>query len=518
MQPSNANLPACRSIPVTLLIQLADKMAALLLSVLPICNCRFVTTRTAGCKPAARFYRSVHLSREGSRLWHSGPPRARVSWRHRRSPDFRLPRFQHGATTEITFIGSDLESAGTLWTSFPADAKRVGVATDEKVTYRIAPAKDVSVGVYGIRLFASNGVSNLRLVMIDDLPSAPASETNGTREAAQPLTWPIAVNGACNEQGFDYFKIHAAKGQRVSIEIVAARLGSRLDSVLRVLDAKGRELAYNDDGLGLRGDSRIAFQAPDAADYLIEVRDVNYGGGSEFSYRLRVGTFPFAITAFPLAAEQGTTARFDLIGPDMPSTRITAGMPTNTPVLVLAAPARQGAGSGFARVLASQITEALEQEPNDTPAGANKVSLSAAINGRFEKLKDRDWFEFSLSKKQRLTFKAQTRSLGSPCDVAMQLHDADGKKLAQSNVSSGDEGTLTHNFTEPGKYRLLIEEATSASGPLMNYRIEAEEAAGYALTLDNDKVDAARGGHIRAESEHRARRLQRSRGSRRRRH
>src|ERR1041384_1954840 len=117
---------------------------------------------------------------------------------------------------------------------------------------------------------------------------------------------------------------------------------------------KGRELAHNDDGVGLRGDSRIAFQAPETADYLIELRDVNYGGGSEFSYRLRIGTFPFAVTAFPLAAEQGSSARFDLIGPDMPATRVTVSAPTNTPAFALAASTR--GGSSFVRVLASRST------------------------------------------------------------------------------------------------------------------------------------------------------------------
>ena len=40
----------------------------------------------------------------------------------------------------------------------------------------------------------------------------------------------------------DYFRFHASKGERISIDIAAARLGSSLDSVIEILDAQGNAI------------------------------------------------------------------------------------------------------------------------------------------------------------------------------------------------------------------------------------------------------------------------------------
>jgi hypothetical protein len=243
---------------------------------------------------------------------------------------------------------------------------------------------------------------------------------------------------------YDWFEFSANKGQRVSVETVAARLGSKMDSVLRIVNAAGRELARNDDAPGMSGDSVLNFAAPATGDYFIEVRDVNYGGGSSFFYRLRVGVSPLANSPF-FVSKDGATR------------------------------------------------EVIEREPNDTAAKATKTFLTNGINGRFDKAGDRDWYEFAARKGERLEFRAATRSLGSPCDAVLQIHSADGKRLARSNPSAADEGVVTHSFTNNGIYRLAVEEATGAFGSNMNYRIMAKPAAGFALTLDTDLVNVAPG-------------------------
>ena len=48
-----------------------------------------------------------------------------------------------------------------------------------------------------------------------------------------------------------------------------------------------------------------------------------------------------------------------------------------------------------------------------------------------QKAKDRDCFQFTAQKDQRLVFHGKTRSLGSPCDLYLRLETADGQKLAQ---------------------------------------------------------------------------------------
>ncbi len=337
-----------------------------------------------------------------------------------------------GVPTEITLSGSDLADAKQLWTSFPARVESLGEA-------RFRVTADAPIGIGAVRVFGSNGVSGFGFVALDELPTMAEARTNGTKATAQVIEFGSAVDGRCEELGYDWFKFHVNKGQPVSVETVAARLGSKLDSVLRVVNDSGRELTRNDDLPGASGDSYLSFTAPETGDYFIEVRDVNYGGSSSFFYHLRVGNFP------PLLS----TAK---------NTRVVP-----------------------------------EKEPNDTAAKATKVSFTDGINGRFDKPNDRDVYAFTARQGERLEFRAATRSLGSPCDATLQLDSADGKRLARSNPSAADEGVLTHSFTSNGTYRLTVEEVTGASGSNMIYRLTTRPAAGFALTLDTDRVNVAPG-------------------------
>ena len=342
-----------------------------------------------------------------------------------------------GVPTEIILSGSFLSDATQLWTSFPAKVERVGEA-------RFRITADAPPGLGALRAFGSNGVSNLGFIMIDDLPTAAESKTNKTRATAQSLKVDSALDGRCDELTYDWFKLRLNKGQRVSIETVAARLGSKLDSVLRVINPAGRELARNDDAPGQSGDSQLNFTAPETGEYFVELRDVNYGGGSSFFYHLRVGSSPLANVSFLKSGAHST------------------------------------------HVIS-------EREPNDTAAKATKVSLTEAINGRFDRAGDRDCYQFPAHKGERVEFRAATRSLGSACDAVLQLDSTDGKRLARSNPSSADEGVLTYSFPSNGTYRLTVEEATGAFGSNMIYRIATSPAAGFALTLDNDRVNVASG-------------------------
>jgi hypothetical protein len=58
--------------------------------------------------------------------------------------------------------------------------------------------------------------------------------------AAQMLTLPVTVNGRLGKGEHHDFRFRARKGQRVTVEVNARRLGSELDSYVEVLDAQGQ--------------------------------------------------------------------------------------------------------------------------------------------------------------------------------------------------------------------------------------------------------------------------------------
>jgi hypothetical protein len=404
-----------------------------------------------------------------------------------------------GRTVELTLHGSGLDSATALWTSIAAEAKFVGGAGDHAIC-RLTLAPEAQAGVAALRVAARGGVSNLHLFMVDDLPTVAEQGGNSTPAGAQEIAPPVAVDGACEALGFDYYKFHAKRGQRLSVEVVATRLGSPLDPVVRLLDSAGRELRWCDDGPGAGGDCRFVHTFDAEGQYLIELRDVSYDGGPAYRYRLRVGDFPLAAVPFPLGGKRGTTGMFSLLGEaceGVPPALVALPQDGKRFGLSARRPGTAG-GCGFARVVVGDLDETTEAEPNDTPDAATPLALPGAVNGRFETPGDVDCYAVAARTGDRLTFRARSRSLGSPCDVTMQWSRKGGGKLAESKVAEGTaEASLDATAPEDGTYVLRIEELSRAGGPALAYRIEGEPyRAGFALSVEADKFDAKPGGEI----------------------
>ncbi len=91
----------------------------------------------------------------------------------------------------------------------------------------------------------------------------------------------------------DVFRFHAAAGTRVAAEVIAARRGSALDSLLTLYNSDGRILATNDDArVGPNGelssDSLIEYTIPAEGDYFLALVDAQDLAGPAHVYRLRI--------------------------------------------------------------------------------------------------------------------------------------------------------------------------------------------------------------------------------------
>jgi hypothetical protein len=80
-------------------------------------------------------------------------------------------------------------------------------------------------------------------------------------------------------------------------EVYARRMGSPLDSLLRLTDQSGQILAWNDDEKDIESglithhaDSYLTARLPKTGEYTVEVSDAQGHGGPEYFYWLRVGS------------------------------------------------------------------------------------------------------------------------------------------------------------------------------------------------------------------------------------
>jgi len=151
-------------------------------------------------------------------------------------------------------------------------------------------------GILPISVHQGKRVSNRVPFAVDTLPECLQQEPNDEPGKAQSVALPIIVNGRMDEPGDrDVFGFAGRAGDEIVAEVYARRLGSPLDSRLKLTDAAGKQLALNDDhtdrGSGLithHADSRLSATLPADGTYYVSLGDAQQKGGSEYGYRLRI--------------------------------------------------------------------------------------------------------------------------------------------------------------------------------------------------------------------------------------
>ena len=162
---------------------------------------------------------------------------------------------------------------GVVRTDAPIDDKAKKYALTATVTI----AADAPHGVHAFRVYTPLGVSNLLRFAVSSLPERPEQEPNEPG-APQKVTLPAAIVGALATPGdVDAFEFAARAGEEMVFQVVARPIGSRLDSVLRIRDVKGRVIAENND-FDLNRDSVLAWRFVDAGTYVLTMEDVEHGG------------------------------------------------------------------------------------------------------------------------------------------------------------------------------------------------------------------------------------------------
>ncbi len=158
-------------------------------------------------------------------------------------------------------------------------------------------AAALTPGVHPLILAKGSPDCNLVPFEVGDLPEIQEARSHGAPSSAQALTLPVIVNGRIDAPGqWDVYRFEAAAGDEVVAQVRARRLGSPLDSLLLLTDAKGAQIAVNDDsgsnqddGLETHhADSYIRARLPAAGTYYLHLGDIQQQGGPEYAYRLRV--------------------------------------------------------------------------------------------------------------------------------------------------------------------------------------------------------------------------------------
>jgi hypothetical protein len=377
-------------------------------------------------------------------------------------------------------------------------------AIAETVIVKVTLAADAEPGPREIRLGTPNGVSNPLLFCVGQLPefSAPAAkapnpEVDRFRErlGRQPkrdsareevrVTLPAIVNGQIMPGEVDRCRFSARQGQPLVAAVSARELIPYLpdavpgwfQATLALYDAQGKELAYDDD-FRFHPDPVLHYEIPKDGDYVIEIKDSIYRGREDFVYRIALGELPFVTSIFPLGGPTGARTTVAMKGWNLPETSMTTepGEPGIQPLSMRKA----GFVSNRVPFAADTLPEGQDQEPNNLPASAQKVSLPVIVNGHMDAPGDWDVFRFDGRAGDEIVAEVYARRLDSPLDSMIKLTDAGGAQLAvNDDYEDRASGLNTHHadsflslrLPANGTYYLHLGDTQRKGGAEYAYRL-----------------------------------------------
>jgi hypothetical protein len=180
-----------------------------------------------------------------------------------------------GVKTKLRLVGFNLPKEATASITLPGDAP-------EGPTWTMLD-------------LGKDQRSNAVPIVVNRLPEIlEAAGDNNSFKTAQKIRVPAGISGCIEkENDVDCYAFEAKAGERFSFAVLAQGQQSKLDSILRLRNAKGVRLIENDDSPDENGfnrtDSRIEdWVAPAAGRYTIEIGDVHQRGGPAFVYFLKV--------------------------------------------------------------------------------------------------------------------------------------------------------------------------------------------------------------------------------------
>lgn len=218
------------------------------------------------------------------------PPRFTVAW-----PLGVVP----AKTTRLTLRGFKLDTATTVRVHDPKGSARllgkrkvgarpqdVGRIGDTEADVEVILSAGYPGRTVTVAPVSDAGEGPGQPLLVERVPVVAEKEPNDGFRQAQRVVLPQEIQGQINrDQDVDLYRFEGRAGQKIILEIHAARYGSALDSILTLYDAGGGILASNDDIPGST-DSRIAHTLPKTGTYYVGVVDANDSGGAGYVYRL----------------------------------------------------------------------------------------------------------------------------------------------------------------------------------------------------------------------------------------
>jgi hypothetical protein len=388
---------------------------------------------------------------------------------------------------------------------FAEDERNPAVRSQAELVFaEITVEPDARPGRREIRVITKRGVSNALPFYVGQVPEVArkpmktcqlpvlgkeslAQRKRPPEEEELRVTLPCTVNGQIAPGEVNRYRFAADKGQRLVLQVqaralipyVADGVPGWFQAVLKLYDANGREVAYNDD-FRSNPDPLIYYEVPEDGEYVLTINEALFRGRESFVYRITMGELPFVTSVFPLGGRAGESLDIEFEGWNLERTGMAVPLDAGVQGNQWIAATSGEFVSNFLPLALSELPECLAQEPNDQPAAAQKVTLPVIVNGRAELPGDWDVFEVEGTAGQTVVAEVHARRLGSPFDSFVKVTNEQGQIIALNDdhydAASGlntdhADSYLMVTFPTDGKYFVHIGDTRQHAGTDHAYRL-----------------------------------------------
>ena len=389
---------------------------------------------------------------------------------------------------EVGLEAQTLEDIAALGKELNDPKRQINPQIADIVRLRVTAAPDAAPGERELRLVAAGGISNpVRLhigTWVEHLETEPNDRVPDAGITGGP---PMVINGQIMPGDVDRFRFAARKDARLVIAVQARALVPYLadavpgwfQAACALYDAHGKEVAYAD-SYRFHPDPVLYYEVPEDGAYVLEIKDALYRGRADFVYRITVGALPFVTHVFPLGGRVGDPVTVDVRGWNLPVKTLSIDTAHMEPGVAQVSVRTDDFESNRVPFAVDTLPEIGEAEPNDDPAGAQRIAPPLIVNGRIDRPGDVDVFRFAGRAGDRLVAEVLARRLGSPLDSLLTLTSADGALITvNDDHEEKGEGLLTHHadsridVTLPGdgEYYLRLVDVQGKGGGEYGYRL-----------------------------------------------
>jgi len=302
---------------------------------------------------------------------------------------------QAGTQVDVAITGEHLEDVTELLFSDPrvtAARKLDESGQPVPMQFVVTIAADCPAGVVEARAQSRLGLSTSRIFSVGRLPEVVQKPGNTSVASAMDLPMNSVCNSVMTRRSADYYAFQGRKGQRVFVDVASRIIDSKLEAVVVVADAMGRDLVVE------RRSGALDFRVPEEGRYLVKVHELTFQGGPAHYYRLALRELPDGEMAIRQSGTQRVSA----------CSWPPAGLPEMSP------------------------TSEIDLGQNGDHA--QQIALPADISGSFATAADVDVYEFDAKAGEVWWVEVASERLGLPTDPAILIQHVEG---------AGESETLT---------------------------------------------------------------------------